>query len=523
MAHLTGPGRVGGAFLMNDRLRSLASEGSSRKGFSLLEIFVSMAILTFGLLTLLQILNRTLIQSEPIEFETRAALLAQTMLEGIRSDPTGYPFLPGLNPTTWPVVQENSIYGAEETLLADENGDPFDLFRKVNNSHRWNLPLVFTIPGNGVDDDAFEASNRGRGMQINGPWTDRRTSNEKRGTPDGIDDFMYDQLRRAGIAPGVSSKRDFDGGIESDVSQSFLRGTGVDNRDTDGDGLFEDTGDSSSLNPGLRRVLENLSLRPDGDLTYDPQRGIDEEIANGIDDDADGLTDEDLALPSQRLLNAEIDGPFNPFNPYHYAPHRAGNGIDDDLDGQTDEEIFDTLDNDADGSIDEDCRGAVFPWRPAPLPPPNDDYNFQLSVRRVPIGGTVVPQDDDNDGKTDEEFLNGVDDDGDSLTDEDVRPYGDLMDNDGDGRIDEEYFNNLDDDGDGFTDEDIRTYSGRNKIFVTITIQQGEDRQDNDGDGWIDEEANDAIDNDLDGIVDEDVFKREFRTTALVQIPEERP
>lgn len=451
-----------------------------------------MAILTFGLLTLLQILNRTLIQSEPIEFETRAALLAQTMLEGIRSDPTGYPFLPGLNPTTWPVVQENSIYGAEETLLADENGDPFDLFRKENNQHRWNLPLVFTIPGNGVDDDAFEASNRGRVGQANGPWTDLRTRpNDARPTADGIDDVLFDRLRQAGFALGVSTKRDFDGGIEADVSQLFLRGTGVDNRDTDGDGLFDDTGDSSSLNPRLRGVLENLSLRPDGDFTYDPQRGIDEEIADGLDNDGDGLTDEDLALPSQRLLDAEIDDlfsgeSFNAFNPYHYAPLRAGNGIDDDRDGLTDEEVFDSLDNDADGLIDEDCRGAAYPWRPAPLPPPNDDYNFQLSVRRVPVGG-------------------------------------DLIDNDGDGLTDEEYFNNLDDDGDGFVDEDVRAYPGRNAIFVTMIIQQGEDRQDNDGDGWIDEEANDAIDNDLDGIVDEDVFKREFRTTALVQIPEERP
>ncbi|MCA9409933.1 MAG: prepilin-type N-terminal cleavage/methylation domain-containing protein [Candidatus Omnitrophica bacterium] len=476
----------------------LATPKTGNRGFSLIEILVAFVILTSGLLVLLQILNRTLQQSEPIEFETRAALIAQTILESIRSDPTGMPFIPGLNPTTWPVVQDSSIYATEEYLLADQNGDPFDLRVDGGNVHRWNLPLIFSVPGNGVDDDAYEESNRGRLGQANGPWVDSRPLPDG----DGIDDIMFDALRSAGrinTAPGVVSRRDFDGSIESDVSRLFLNHPQprLDNDDTDGDGLIDDTGDSGSTFARLQGVLQDLGLRPDGDLTYDPQRGIDEEFADGEDNDGDGLTDEDLSLPSQVSLDHQSE---EDINPYRYAPLLAGNGLDDDIDSATDEEIFDGLDNDGDGLIDEDCQGAVFPWRPAPLPFPNDEYNFQISVRRVPVAG------------------DGIDNDGDANIRSGIPGYENITGL----AIDEEFFNNLDDDGDDFIDEDVRAYAARGALYVTITIFQGDDRQDNDGDGWIDEEAYDDVDDDLDGSADEDTYKRAFRTTALVRLPEER-
>jgi hypothetical protein len=331
--------------------------------------------------------------------------------------------------------------------------------------------------------------------------------------------------------PGLISKRDFDGGIEGDVSGYFMETRpNSDSIDNDGDGLTDDSGDSSGGGT-LASVLSGFKLRPDGDFSYDPQRGIDEELPDGFDNDGDGLTDEDLKLASQYapLLRG------NENNPYNFRPVLPGNGLDDDgdstdrndtnnsgridrgdegvdpvservmadgidnngdkrIDEGIDEEDFDGEDDDQDGLVDEDCRAAVMPYQPMPFPAPNDEYSWQISVRRVSAGG-------------------------------------DGIDNDGDGAVDEEYYNGLDDPqvglpaGDGFIDEDVRPYPVPNALLVTVHIFQGGDRKDNDGDGWIDEEANDGVDNDGDaGLrgrgIDEDVYKREFRTTGLVKAPD---
>jgi hypothetical protein len=86
--------------------------------------------------------------------------------------------------------------------------------------------------------------------------------------------------------------------------------------------------------------------------------------------------------------------------------------------------------------------------------------------------------------------------------------------------VDEEVFDGADNDNDGLTDEDLRAYPAPRQRLVTVFVYQGDNRKDDDGDGWVDEEAKDGIDNDLDGKIDEDVYRRVYRTTGLIELPE---
>ncbi|NUN95822.1 MAG: prepilin-type N-terminal cleavage/methylation domain-containing protein [Candidatus Omnitrophica bacterium] len=538
-----------------------------RRAFSLLEILVALAILTFGLLGLLAILQRALVASEPIEFETRAALLADSILEGLRAHPEGgFPFVPGLNPTYWPILRvspPDNPYPTQDTFLAAQDGTPYDI---TKNSVGMQLPFVFSVPGNGVDDDAA--------VDLGGRWTDEQTlvrvetgPPQVADGPDGFDDQMQTQISSAisqsenvNTPPRATSLRDFDGGAEQGVAYTFLApGCHINATDEDGDGIPVDTGDYEiALNyQGALQQLFGPRSRPDGDFTYDPQRGIDEELSNGIDDDGDGLTDEDIALASVLFQGGD------PTNPYNYRPTFAGDGIDNDGDGEPgsppapgeilgdgidnngnglidevvadnldnnndgrvdegiDEELFNGRDDDGDGRVDEDCRAAVFPWNPIPFPPPNEEYSFQIQVRRAAIGGDGIDNDgdanegprfftDQSDPPQDHPILYDVNRDG--LTNQ-----GDLL------WIDEEYYDGVDNDGDGLIDEDLGFYPAPRALLVTILIFQGDDRQDNDGDGWIDEEVLDGIDDDFDGRTDEDNYRRVYKTTGLIQLPENAP
>jgi len=103
-----------------------------------------------------------------------------------------------------------------------------------------------------------------------------------------------------------------------------------------------------------------------------------------------------------------------------------------------------------------------------------DSYGYPGGLRLVPLYEACIPSldkaipgdgiDNDCDGRIDEEYYNdnGVDDDGDGVTDEMDRARckptkmvkDDLLDNDCDGKVDEEKENGKDDDGDGKIDED---------------------------------------------------------------------
>ena len=210
-----------------------------------------------------------------------------------------------------------------------------------------------------------------------------------------------------------------------------------------------------------------------------------EDICDGIDNNCDGTADEDY-------------------------DDSDGDGIADCVDS----EECDELDNDGDGSVDEgmsdvDGDGTC------------DDLDEEEcdGVDNDGDGSSDEGYDDsDGDGIgdcVDEEECDGLDNDGDGSTDE---GYDD---NDGDGHadcVDTETCDGLDNDGDGYTDEgyDDTDGDGTPDCLDVETC----DGQDNDGDGGVDEdlpdsdgdgfcdlidsESCDGLDNDGDGDIDED-------------------
>lgn len=387
--------------------------------------------------------------------------------------------------------------------------------------------LLIPLPGNSYDDDTNNA--------------------------------MFDQTRTRGRrAPGDFNANgvpdaDFDGLPERDGSPYF---TGQPNGlDDDGDGVIDDSGDSSS--PNISAVPRSFALfAPDGDYNYDPELNIDEEFADGIDNDRDGFIDEDTRLPSVRIGRSNF-----------MLPILAGDGVDNDGDGEDndddpntpavadgidnnnnglidegiDEEIWDGRDNDGDGNIDEDTQLASFPFMASKFNPPYNRYSWQIRVGSVPDNGNYGLEDINGDG---------------------VPDLGDGIDNDGDGLVDEELPDGLDFDfpvsansngsnlqaytrrpsSDGLVDEDTIAGTLPNWRRVEILITWGGDGIDNDGDmnsvqpdfddrrqrratisyggiSWgIDEEREDGIDNDFDGEIDEDTYKYEFKLIGFINL-----
>lgn len=471
-------------------------------GFTLIEVIVAASILAVGLLSIVQVFPYGIRTSQRAEDVTQASLLAQTMFEGLKTDPINYPIIP-------------------------------------------NLPdVLIPIPGNGYDDDTNNNmfQTRGRG-------------------------FIQEDLNRNG-KPDV----DFDGMPEVDgVRASNIRPNGLDD---DGDGVIDDDGDSGSKN--IRSVPRGFSIMAsDGDYYYDPEPNIDEEYADGIDNDGDGLVDEDTRLASVRVLGGQVmlpllagdgfdndgDGEDDDGDPR--TPAKA-DGLDNDGDGQIDEgideEIWDGEDNDGDGRVDEDCKLAAFPYVPAKFPKPYDRYGWQIRVGRVPDNGTFGLTDQNGDG---------------------IPELGDGIDNDGDGLIDEELPDGIDNDypvrpargiswlsgytrqpsKDGLVDEDTIAAPLPNWRRIEIVITWGGNNE-NDDDGtvegipeqrrratrvdpsstgelgepglrgsrqselitynrvdWsVDEEKFDGLDDDYDGQIDEDTYNEEFVLVGFINL-----
>ena len=208
------------------------------------------------------------------------------------------------------------------------------------------------------------------------------------------------------------------------------------------------------------------------------------EICDGLDNDGDGLIDEDFS-------DTDGDGVADCMDP------EECDGLDNDGDGLIDEDWSDTdgdgmadcidreecdgLDNNGDGAVDEGY-------------PDTDGDGVADCVDKEECDGL----DNNGDGQVDEGY---PDTDGDRIADCVDRETCDGLDNDGDGAIDEGY---ADTDGDGTVD---------------CLDREECDGVDNDGDGSIDEgfdlnsngvadclepEACDCRDNDGDGQVDED-------------------
>lgn len=357
--------------------------------------------------------------------------------------------------------------------------------------------------------------------------------------------------------------KDYDGMPEADgLNYPGMVPNGIDD---DGDGVIDDNGDSSSAQRvGIPAAFTQFA--PDGDYFYDPEPNIDEEFANGKDDDKDGLIDEDTRLASVRVLGSNFmmpllagDGVDNDGDG-EYEPDRKGlpavaDGIDNNGDGRIDEgideEIWDGKDNDGDGIVDEDCRLAAFPFSPCKFPAPYDRYSWQIRVGRIPNDGRFGITDSNGDGVL--ELGNGIDDDGDGLVDEEL-PDG----------LDYDFpipagvrrgtawlrgYTQGPKKQDGLIDEDCIAVPLPNWRRIEILITWGGDGVDNDGDytkvdksasddlvpndptvvlrqkvsygsiSWgVDEEKMDGLDNDLDGKIDEDTYLYDFKLVGFINL-----
>lgn len=461
-----------------------------------------------------------------IEVIIAAAILAMGLLSVVKVFPYGIQASQRAEDTTVATLLAQQIF---EGLKMDSIN--FPILPGAANA-------VIPVPGNLYDDDTNnETFNVSRGLNVRNPYD--------------LNSNRYPD-------------EDFDGFPEADALQFKYAGVMSNGLDDDNDGAIDDDGDSgsSSSNSTLRRFAQKYA---DGDYYYDPEPNIDEEFPNGIDDDRDGLIDEDVRLASVRVLGTQFmipllagDGMDNDgdgeYNPDNKGGVKIADGIDNNDDGRIDEgideEIWDGKDNDRDGMIDEDCRLAAFPYSPGQFPSPFDRFGWQISVGRIPDNGRYGFEDINGDGVPD--LGNGIDDDGDGLTDEEL-PDG--LDFDfpikSTGRQGLTFLRmySMKPQPDGLIDEDCVSPVLPNWRRMEILITWGGDGEDNDGDmtsvdptnklplgvddpsrvrrqrvsfgavTWgIDEEKQDGLDNDFDGLIDEDTYLYEFKLIGFINL-----
>ena len=362
---------------------------------------------------------------------------------------------------------------------------------------------------------------------------------------DGFSDFEGDcNDSDPGIYPGAD---EIVNGVDDDCDTVVDENT--DAHDDDEDGYSEQEGDcndiTSAVSPVAPEILDGIDNDCDGiidegtaasdddadgfselsgDCNDDPDAGGDAafpgraEEADGVDNDCDGLVDEDFFADEDgdgwSVLAGDCDD--TDFYTYAGAPEFA-DGVDNDCNGQVDDSM-DTTDDDGDGlsEADGDC----------------DDTLASVSPLADEVEDVGLELDNDCDGYfyvnpplavasflSGSRCTNGVDDDGDGWID-DRDPdcvtgfpesgIGLTACNDG-----------VDNDFDSFIDaDDINCASGLNNSESSGSADDCLNGQDDDADGWVDAadpdciavpfnesvagfvECNDGVDNDGDQVVD---------------------
>ncbi len=262
------------------------------------------------------------------------------------------------------------------------------------------------------------------------------------------------------LADGID--QDCDGIIDEDTIWS----------DDDGDGFTEEGGDcddtQADIHPGAAEICDGVDRDCDG------------QVDNGtscFDDDGDGYAEVegDCHDGDTRI------GPHVPELPY--------NGIDDDCDGRTDDDVHDL---DGDGFVESggDCGPTDPRTHPGAVERPDRIDNDCDGI----IDEDTVLADDDGDGTSERE---GDCHDGDPS----IGPHA--TDND---------TNGIDDDCDGVVDGDRADTETASEISNDLDGDGFEGADDcDDNDGWVHVDAHefcDGVDNNCDGVIDEGCNER---------------
>ncbi len=429
--------------------------------------------------------------------------------------------VPAGGSVTFDVSFQPTIEGSHERvvfLVTDPAADPRPYFRVVGKSHS-SADQDDVVSGGGPDCDDPTISpadlpvetcdgidNDCDGLTdndaVDAPAWYRDADQDRYGAgapvhacaapPDHVSNSNDCDDTNAAIHPGAEEVCD---GIDNDCDGAVDEGAADAPswyRDEDGDGY------------GLVDEQVRNCVRPDGytettgdcadaDPTVHP--GADE-TCNLVDDDCDGLVDEDPTGAPTWYLDADLDG-YGVENDSLVACNAVGRSL---VAGDCDDanpdihpdvpESCDGVDNDCDGGIDEDLQFFT-------LYPDTDGDGFGRPTKGIQtctmVEGYVVGNGDCNDNDPAvyplaEEVCNGVDDDCDGMVDEDIPVTRYYPDTDGDG------------------------YGAKSGGVDTCTVPPGHVQQEGDCDDLNPmvhpgaAEMCNAIDDDCDGQVDEDPF-----------------
>jgi len=327
---------------------------------------------------------------------------------------------------------------------------------------------------NGVDDDCDGSVDDG--ATGSATWYADTDADSFGDAASGVNDC----IQPSGTVTDATDCDDTDGSVYPGATEIPYDGidqdcVGGDLADLDGDGYAGDGGtdcndNDGDVNPAATEVADGVDEDCDGlvdegtDWYDDDGDGYTEdggdcddgeearnpastETADGVDEDCDGVVDEGTdAYDDDGDGYTELDGDCNDGDPAQSPanPEIDLNGIDDDCDGAVDAGI---ADNDGDGYTEDggDCdngNGAAHPGADETADGVDNDCDGLVDE------GTAA-YDDDLDGASEDA---GDCDDGDSTTNPAADEVADGVDNDCDGVVDEgtELY---DDDGDGFTEE----------------------------------------------------------------------